>query len=228
MRDGRKGIAQKEQGNDLEFAIKINRGKLDSRKAGFEEFFRTLRTRSEIHRIAKSVCGMYTERLKELFVLWRGEWLNDANNVGFVIDCTVVQIKRPGVGLDEAKLWFSGKHHIYCVMKEVVVNSRTGTAAFVSTGRPGSVHDVTVMRTDSAAINRLVGRATLLGDKGYRGGESSVPTSSSSRTTRAESSASSGRWLKASSADSRSTRRLGGSGFSPSTRLMRSSTVPAR
>ena len=41
MRDGRKGIAQKEQGNDLEFAIKINRGKLDSRKAGFAEFFRT-------------------------------------------------------------------------------------------------------------------------------------------------------------------------------------------
>ena len=57
----------------------------------------------------------------------------------------------------------------------MVVNSRTGTAAFVSTGRPGSVHDVTVMRTDSAAINGLVGRATLLGDKGYRGGESSVP-----------------------------------------------------
>ena len=33
MRDGRKGIAQKEQGNDLEFAIKINRGKLDSRNS---------------------------------------------------------------------------------------------------------------------------------------------------------------------------------------------------
>ena len=29
---------------------------------------------------------------------------------------------------------------------------------------------------DSEAINRLVGRSTLLGDKGYRGGESSVPT----------------------------------------------------
>ena len=28
-----------------------------------------IRTRSEIHRIAKSVCGMSTERLKELFVL---------------------------------------------------------------------------------------------------------------------------------------------------------------
>ena len=31
------------------------------------------------------------------------------------------------------------------------------------------------MRGDSEAINRLVGRSTLLGDKGYRGGESSVP-----------------------------------------------------
>ena len=118
---------------------------------------------------------MGLHRAIEGAVFGAGEWLNDANNVGFVIDCTVVQIKRPGVGFEEAKLWFSGKHHIYCVKKEVVVNSRTGTAAFVSTGRPGSVHDVTVMRTDSAAINRLVGRATLLGDKGYRGGESSVP-----------------------------------------------------
>ena len=134
-----------------------------------------IRTTCEIHRVAKSACEMYRERLNGLFVVWRNEWRSDTNNVGFVIDCTVVQIRRPGVGFDEAKLWFSGKHHIYCVKKEVVVNSRTGTAAFVSTGRPGSVHDVTVMRGDSEAINRLVGRSTLLGDKGYRGGESSVP-----------------------------------------------------
>ena len=31
------------------------------------------------------------------------------------------------------------------------------------------------MRSDNDAINRLVGRSKLLGDKGYRGGESSVP-----------------------------------------------------
>ena len=59
-----------------------------------------IRTRSEIHRIAKSVCGMYTERLKELFVLGRGEWRNDANNVGFVIDCTV--------GADYGRRWVWG------------------------------------------------------------------------------------------------------------------------
>ena len=134
-----------------------------------------IRTVCEIHRIAKSTCEMYAARLRGLFVVGRNEWRRDTNNVGYVIDCTVVQVKRPGVGFEEAKLWFSGKHHIYCVKKEVVVNSRTGTAAFVSTGRPGSVHDVTVMRSDSAAINQLVGRSTLLGDKGYRGGESSVP-----------------------------------------------------
>ena len=134
-----------------------------------------VKTKCEIHRIAKGVCEMYVGRLRGLFVVGRNEWRSDTNNVGYVIDCTVVQVKRPGVSFEEAKLWFSGKHHIYCVKKEVVVNSRTGTAAFVSTGRPGSVHDVTVMRSDSEAINRLVGRSTLLGDKGYRGGESSVP-----------------------------------------------------
>ena len=97
-----------------------------------------VKTKCEIHRIAKGVCEMNVGRLRGLFVVGRNEWRSDTNNVGYVIDCTVVQVKRPGVSFEEAKLWFSGKHHIYCVKKEVVVNSRTGTAAFVSTWRPGS------------------------------------------------------------------------------------------
>ena len=60
--------------------------------------------------------------------------------------------------------------------KEVVVNAVTGTAALVSPGRPGSVHDLTVMRGNAEVINRLVGDAIILGDKGYRGGRSSVPS----------------------------------------------------
>ena len=65
-----------------------------------------IRTVCEIHRIAKGVCEMYAERLNGLFVVGRNEWRRDANNVGFVIDCTVVQVKRPGIGFEEAKLWF--------------------------------------------------------------------------------------------------------------------------
>lgn len=134
-----------------------------------------IKTPCEIHRVAKATCEMYLPRLKDLFVVKRDEWRTDPNNVGFVIDCTVVQVRRPGVDFNEAKLWFSGKHHIYCAKKEVVVNARTGTAAFVSRGRPGSVHDITLMRADSEAINGMIGHSTLLGDKGYGGGESCVP-----------------------------------------------------
>ena len=61
-----------------------------------------IRTTCEIHRVAKSACEMYRERLKGLFVVGRNEWRSDTNNVGFVIDCTVVQIRRPEVGFDKA------------------------------------------------------------------------------------------------------------------------------
>ena len=46
-----------------------------------------IRTVCEIHRIAKSVCVMYRERLKGLFVVGRNEWRRYTNNVGYVIDC---------------------------------------------------------------------------------------------------------------------------------------------
>ena len=45
-----------------------------------------IRTTCEIHRVAKSACEMYRDRLKGLFVVWLNEWRSDTNNVGFVID----------------------------------------------------------------------------------------------------------------------------------------------
>ena len=134
-----------------------------------------IRTVCEVHRLARRIAFLYHRRLKELFIINRREERVDERGVGHVIDCTVVQIKHPHVSFNEAKIWFSGKHYIYCVKKEVIVNAATGTAALVSAGRPGSVHDLTIMRGNADAINRLVGESVILGDKGYRGGRPSVP-----------------------------------------------------
>ena len=135
-----------------------------------------IRSVCEVHRLARKIALVYHRRLKELFIVNRREERTDERGIGHVIDCTVVQIKHPHVDFNEAKVWFSGKHFVYCVKKEVVVNAATGTAALVSAGRPGSVHDLTVMRANADAINRLVGGSVLLADKGYRGGRPAVPT----------------------------------------------------
>ena len=41
-----------------------------------------VKTKCEIHRIAKGVCEMYVERLRGILVVGRNEWRNDTNNVG--------------------------------------------------------------------------------------------------------------------------------------------------
>ena len=133
-----------------------------------------IRSVCELNRIARRIAFLYGRRLKEIFIVNREEGRTDPRGVGYVIDCTVVKIKHPCVPFNEAKVWFSGKHFIYYIKKEVVVNARTGSAALVSPGRSGSVHDLTVMRGNADTINRLVGDAVILGDKGYRGGTSAV------------------------------------------------------
>ena len=94
----------------------------------------------------------------------------------FVIDCTVVQTKRPCLPFEEAKVWFSSKHSIYCLKKEVVVNAVTGTASFVESAYPGSIHDISILRKGASKLVRVLQGSTLLADKGYRGGEADVGT----------------------------------------------------
>ena len=94
----------------------------------------------------------------------------------FVIDCTVVQTKRPCLPFEEAKVWYSGKHCIYCLEKEVVVNAVTGTVAFVESAYPGSIHDISILRKGASKLVRVLQGSTLLADKGYRGGEADVGT----------------------------------------------------
>ena len=82
----------------------------------------------------------------------------------------------PCLPFEETKVWFSGKHSIYCLKKDVVVNATTGTAAFVESAYPGSIHDITNLRKSATHLIRITQGSTLLADKGYRGGEADVGT----------------------------------------------------
>ena len=100
----------------------------------------------------------------------------DALDAAMIVDCTVCKIRRPKRPFDEAKVFFSGKHFIYALKKEVCVNVRSGTAALISRAYPGSVHDITILREHAAEVNRMLGGRSLLADLGYRGIQRDIPT----------------------------------------------------
>ena len=56
------------------------------------------------------------------------------------------------------------------------MNATSGTAAFVESAFPGSNHDLTILRKGAQNVLRVTGGATILADKGYRGGEMNVRT----------------------------------------------------
>lgn len=76
----------------------------------------------------------------------------------------------------EAKKFYSGKSCCYCIKKEVVVNSSTGTAFYLSSGRPGSVHDMVILKDTCSDIKEIIGERSLLADKGYVGGSGYINT----------------------------------------------------
>ena len=133
-----------------------------------------IKSSSEVNAIAKRIASQYSERLNTIFITRRDESRDDPDGAGFVVDCTVVQSKRPCLPFEEAKVWFSGKHNIYCLKKEVVVNATSGTAAFVESAFPGSIHDLTILRKSATKLVPLTEGSRLLADKGYRGGEADV------------------------------------------------------
>ena len=104
------------------------------------------------------------------------ETVEEAPDAAMIVDCTVCQIKRPKRPFEEAKVFFSGKHFIYALKKEVCVNVRSGTAALVSKAYPGSVHDITILRDHAQTINNVLGGRAILADLGYCGAQRDVPT----------------------------------------------------
>jgi hypothetical protein len=98
---------------------------------------------------------------------------DDFGGCGLVVDATVQNRGRPAGQFADVVKYFSGKHRLYCLKSQVVVN-RSGFAVLVHAGLLGSQHDLAVFRQTLPDVERLV-RAHpgepchILADKGYIG-----------------------------------------------------------
>ena len=92
--------------------------------------------------------------------------------VSYVVDATVQQINKPTLAFNEAKKWWSAKHHFYCYKSQVITDVK-GAALHVVTAIPGATHDITVFRDHLPEVTALMERhpnrvKRILADKGYQ------------------------------------------------------------
>eukprot|EP00770_Monocercomonoides_exilis_P015973 MONOS_15924.1-p1 / transcript=MONOS_15924.1 / gene=MONOS_15924 / organism=Monocercomonoides_exilis_PA203 / gene_product=unspecified product / transcript_product=unspecified product / location=Mono_scaffold01409:8429-9705(-) / protein_length=291 / sequence_SO=supercontig / SO=protein_coding / is_pseudo=false len=120
-------------------------------------------------RLLHSSVEKLKNQLSQLFISFRPERITGFENVGVVVDCTVIPINRPGGKLEYGKKYFSGKHHMYCVKSEVGVNPRLGTVSTVSSVYTGSTHDFTIFKDHYPTFQSQLGGAKILADSAYIG-----------------------------------------------------------
>ncbi len=98
---------------------------------------------------------------------------DDFEKCAFVVDATVQQICQPDLDWDICKAFYSGKHDMYCLKSQVIVNFQ-GLALHVVSGVRGSVHDKEVFDENidefiENVISHHSGQPTgIIGDKGYQ------------------------------------------------------------
>ena len=119
--------------------------------------FDFIKKRETIHKTAQRIGERFLPNLVEGLVRFGNEEVGDVPEAALVVDCTVCQIKRPKQPFDEAKVYFSGKHSIYCLKKEVFVNIRSGTAALISKSYPGATHDMAILSSHPQEVRDLIG-----------------------------------------------------------------------
>ena len=103
---------------------------------------RFLRTRGHIIVLVKTIAARFLPLLRAGTIRYFDEAVLDVPDCSLIVDCTVCQIRRPAVNFNDAKVFYSGKHGMYCLKKEICVNARSVTAAIISQAFPGSVHDI--------------------------------------------------------------------------------------
>ena len=136
---------------------------------------RFIRTRSHIEERARAFANLFHDVLVQAAVRFFDEIHPAAPGAALVVDCTVCEIPRPSLPFQKAIKFFSGKHNIYCLKKEVCVNVRSGTAALITPEFTGSTHDIVLLRSHIDEVRRLLGQKTILGDLGYRGVQHELP-----------------------------------------------------
>ncbi|ELP91175.1 hypothetical protein EIN_150020 [Entamoeba invadens IP1] len=78
--------------------------------------------------------------MKDSFIIFNNENLQ-GTNLSAIVDCTITPTNAPSGSFSSKMSFYSGKYKTYCIKIEVVVNSVTGTACYVSEGEPGASHD---------------------------------------------------------------------------------------
>lgn len=103
--------------------------------------------------------------------LWRLAY--NGHHLG-ILDGTVVRIDRLGGQLD--RLYYSGKHRRHGVNLQALVDPRRGELVWISSGLPGSTHDLTTARVHRIITAAQRAGVELLADKGYQGAGATVTT----------------------------------------------------
>ena len=134
-----------------------------------------IKKREQVHKLTKRIAKKFKANIVDGFVRFGNEELPDVPQAALIVDCTVCQVRRPKQPFSEAKVFFSGKHYIYALKKEVFVNIRSGTAAFVSKAFPGSAHDMRVFRSHVENVQNVIGQRQVLADLGYVGARRDLP-----------------------------------------------------
>ncbi|ELP87679.1 hypothetical protein EIN_382330 [Entamoeba invadens IP1] len=114
--------------------------------------------------------------MRDSFITFKGENLLNTN-VSAIIDCTMVPCNRPSTDFASSMIFYSGKYKAYCIKEEVIVNAESGTAAFVSQGKPGTQHDMKLLKETAQEISHMLGGKKMIGDKGYKKIDAYVPNS---------------------------------------------------
>ena len=134
-----------------------------------------IRSRDHVVEMVKRIADLFRNNLVNGCVRYLREVDPEAPDSAMIVDCTVCRIMRPKQPFRDAKVFFSGKHYISALKKEVCVNVKSGTAALISKAFPGSVHDLTILRDNADVVNEVLGGRRLLADLGYRGAQRDVP-----------------------------------------------------
>ena len=93
------------------------------------------------------------------------------NDCTLIVDATVQAIPRPKGPFEAIKPWYSGKHEMYCLKSQVVIN-RAGLAVHIVSSKPGSIHDLKILKESMPDIDKFLEQfpdhgKKILADKGY-------------------------------------------------------------
>ena len=101
-----------------------------------------IKKREQVQKLARKIAKKYRPNITQALVRFWNEEHPDAPEAALIVDCTVVQIRRPKQPFDEAKVFFSGKHNIYALKKgsERKCSHGNGCTCFEGVSRVSSRH----------------------------------------------------------------------------------------